>query len=69
MTKPLLPALGITLFAITTLAHDIGHEHEHVEGGWNAKGGFVSDTDITAKLWSPRGKSQQEIDKRAEYVE
>ena len=57
------------LLAAAAMAHDIGHEHTHVEGGWNAKAGFVSDTDITAKLWNPRGKSQEEIDRRAEFVE
>ncbi len=52
----------------TALAHDIGHEHRHYESGWEAKAGFVSDTDIEAKLWNPRGKSQEEIDKRAAYI-
>ncbi|WNC66979.1 membrane dipeptidase [Thalassotalea nanhaiensis] len=51
------------------MAHDIGHEHEHVKNGWNAEAGFVSDVDVEAKLWSPRGKSQAEIDERAAYVE
>lgn len=55
-------------FATTLQAHDIGHEHEHVEGGWNSGAGFVSDVDIKAKLWNPRGKSQDEIDARAEYI-
>ena len=55
--------LVLMLAAHVAAAHDIGHEHEHVEGGWNAKAGFVSDTDITAKLWNPRGKSQAEIDR------
>ena len=50
--------LGLALASATVHGHDIGHEHEHVEGGWNAKAGFVSDTDITAKLWNPRGKTQ-----------
>ena len=50
------------------VAHEIGHEHEHVEGGWNAEAGFVSDVDIEARLWNPRGKSQEEIDARAEYL-
>ena len=58
-----LSALGVTVWA-----HDIGHEHEHVDGGWNAEAGFVSDVDIEAKLWNPRGKSQEEIDQRAEYL-
>ena len=50
------------------VAHEIGHEHEHVEGGWNAEAGFVSDVDIEARLWNPRGKTQEEIDARAEYL-
>lgn len=60
-------AMAIVLSEIA-LAHDIGLEHEHVEGGWNTKAGFVSDVDVEAKLWNPRGKPQQEIDERAEYV-
>ena len=53
------------VYSGTALAHEIGHEHEHVEGGWNSEAGFVSDVDIEAKLWNPRGKSQEEIDQRA----
>ncbi len=58
----------MTIAAASAYAHDIGHEHTHVEGGWNAKAGFVSDTDITARLWNPRGKSREEILQRAEFV-
>ena len=67
--KLIVAGLACVLGCAPGLAHDIGHDHVHVEGGWNAKAGFVSDTDITAKLWNPRGKAQAEIDKRAEYVE
>ena len=56
------------IFSSAALGHENGHEHEHVEGGWNAEGGFVSDVDIKAKLWNPRGKTQEEIDARAEYI-
>jgi microsomal dipeptidase-like Zn-dependent dipeptidase len=56
------------VLATTAYGHDIGHEHEHVEGGWNTDAGFISDVDIEAKLWNPRGKSQEEIDVRAEYL-
>ena len=56
----------VCMFAVS--AHEIGHEHEHVEGGWNAEAGFVSDVDIEARLWNPRGKSQEEVDARAEYL-
>ena len=66
-TKTVLLAATVALSGVT-MAHDIGHEHEHVEGGWNAEAGFVSDVDIEAKLWNPRGKSQEEIDVRAEYL-
>ena len=59
--KSCLPILAMTIAAASAHAHDIGHEHTHVEGGWNAKAGFVSDTDITARLWNPRGKSREEI--------
>ncbi|MEM9063439.1 MAG: membrane dipeptidase [Pseudomonadota bacterium] len=65
--------LGATL-ALTWLmpagimAHEIEHGHEHVEGGWNAEAGFVSDVDIKAKLWNQRGKSVDEIRERAKFV-
>ncbi|GAM61528.1 renal dipeptidase family protein [Vibrio ishigakensis] len=49
-------------------AHEIGHEHKHVKDGWTTDAGFVSDVDVKAKLWNPRGKSQDEINERAEYV-
>ena len=57
-----------TVVSGMAVAHDIGHEHDHVEGGWNTEAGFVSDVDIEARLWNPRGKSRQEIDARAEYI-
>ncbi len=59
-----------TLAALSTVAyaHDIGHEHEHVEGGGNAKAGFVSDGDVKAELWNPRGKPDREIAERAAYI-
>jgi microsomal dipeptidase-like Zn-dependent dipeptidase len=49
-------------------AHEIGHEHEHVDGGWNAKAGFVSDTDHAAKLFNTRGKPEEIIAKRARWL-
>ncbi|GAM66421.1 microsomal dipeptidase [Vibrio sp. JCM 19236] len=64
-TLSLFTALALSS---TSFAHDIGHEHEHVEGGWNTKAGFVSDVDIEAELWNPRGKSQEEIIKRAIFL-
>lgn len=67
MHRPIV--LLFSLFAATgTWSHEIGHDHEHVEGGWNAEAGFVSDVDPEAKLWNPRGKSQEEIDARAAYL-
>lgn len=63
-----LVILITALLSSSALAHDIGHSHEHVEGGWNTDAGFVSDVDVKSKLWSPRGKSQAEIDKRAAYI-
>ena len=66
-----LSTLAIATTAVLSAsvsAHDIGHEHEHVEGGWNAKAGFVSDVDVKAELWNPRGKSQEEINARAEFI-
>lgn len=66
MKKTLLATL--ILLSTTVSAHDIGHEHQHTEGGWNAAAGFISDTDHTAKLWSPRGKSQQQINQRAAFL-
>ena len=44
----------VTLALFTTCvsqAHDIGHQHEHVEGGWNSAAGFVSDIDFTEGLF------------------
>jgi len=66
-TKTIALTTAIIFSGVAT-AHEIGHEHEHVEGGWNSEAGFVSDVDIEAKLWNPRGKSQDEIDLRAEYL-
>ena len=61
--------LAVALVPIGALwAHEIGHEHEHVEGGWNSEAGFVSDVDIEARLWNPRGKSSEEILQRAAYL-
>jgi membrane dipeptidase len=60
--------LSSTFLSYSVMSHDIGHEHEHVKGGWNTDSGFVSDVDIKAKLWNPRGKSQAEIDERAAYI-
>lgn len=62
-----LIALTCTL-ALSVNAHDIGHEHEHVEGGWNAKAGFVSDTDYQANLFNPRGKDKATLVKRAIWL-
>ena len=69
--KTILHAGGALLFAlpVSVTAHEIGeHEHEHVEGGYKAKAGFVSSDDITAKLWDPRGKSKELIAKRAAWL-
>lgn len=66
-TRVLIIAMALFYSGFST-AHDIGHEHEHVDGGWNSAAGFVSDVDVEAKLWNPRGKSQTEIDARADYV-
>ncbi|MGD2007752.1 MAG: membrane dipeptidase [Cellvibrionales bacterium] len=49
-------------------AHEIGHEHEHSPGGWHSEAGFVSDADHTARLFSPRGKTQEEIVQRAMWL-
>ncbi|MEP4146087.1 MAG: membrane dipeptidase [Halioglobus sp.] len=54
--------------ALSVSAHDIGHEHEHVDGGWNAKAGFVSDSVITANLYNTRDKSEDIIVKRAIWL-
>lgn len=45
------------------MGHEIDHDHEHVEGGWNAEAGFVSDVDIEARLWNPRGVARVLEDK------
>ncbi|GEA59011.1 dipeptidase [Vibrio comitans] len=62
-------AIAVTLASsFSVFAHDIGHEHEHVEGGWNAQAGFVSDTDITATYFNTRGKDHETIVKRALWL-
>lgn len=68
MKRSKLAAGLFLVIATTAYGHDIGHDHEHVEGGWNAKAGFVSDTDITARLYNTRGKSEQEIIERAIWL-
>ncbi|CAK3041572.1 membrane dipeptidase [Vibrio crassostreae] len=61
--------LAITIASSFSIhAHDIGHPHEHVEGGWNTSAGFVSDTDTKAQLWNPRGKSEAEVNERVAYL-
>ena len=54
--------------SLSASAHDIGLEHEHIEDGWNARAGFVSDTDITARLYNTRGKSDDLIVERAIWL-
>jgi len=68
MRSKLLISLLAATCCISANAHEIGQEHEHVEGGWNAKAGFVSDTDHTAKLFNTRGKSEEIIMKRARWL-
>ena len=69
MRSPHLIWGAALLTASTVNAHDISpHVHEHVEGGWNAKAGFVSDVDIESWLWNPRGKSMEEIAIRAAWL-
>ncbi|MEP4487143.1 MAG: membrane dipeptidase [Halioglobus sp.] len=58
----------LLLGALSVSAHEIGQEHEHTEGGWNAKAGFVSDSDITATLFNTRGKSEDTIIERAIWL-
>lgn len=67
-TRARLSFLSLLLSG-SVAAHEIGHQHEHVEGGWKARAGFVSDVDVRARLWNPRGKSPEEIESRAAYVE
>ncbi len=54
--------------SLVASAHEIGLEHEHVAGGWNAKAGFVSDTDYNARLFNTRDKSQEIIIQRAIWL-
>ena len=49
----LLYVMAMLLPSALVWSHDIGHDHEHVEGGWNTDAGFVSDVDIEARLESP----------------
>ncbi|GEM81234.1 dipeptidase [Vibrio superstes] len=59
---------SLLMLSRPVFAHDIDHEHIHTEDGWNAKAGFVSDVDVKARLWSARGKNQEEIEARASYL-
>lgn len=64
-----LIATGISLaLAFSVNAHEIGQKHEHVDGGWNAKAGFVSEDDYKSKLFNTRGKSKEVIAKRAIWL-
>ena len=50
--KKLLAAASILLHVQVASSHEIGHEHEHVDGGWNSEAGFVSgdvDTGLIAR--------------------
>jgi membrane dipeptidase len=71
MTRYLLVGVLLTLSLPVSLsidAHEIGHDHEHVEGGWHAKAGFVSENDGEAKLFDTRNKSVEVIIKRAIWL-
>lgn len=68
MNRSVLTLSVLAAFSSTTLAHDIGHKHEHVKDGHMSEVGFISHVDIKAKLWDPRGKSQEEINERAAYI-
>ncbi|WP_123953473.1 hypothetical protein [Vibrio crassostreae] len=63
ITIALTASLSMSVFA-----HDIGHEHEHVDGGWNSKAGFVSDVDYQANLFNTRGKDEETIIKRSIWL-
>jgi microsomal dipeptidase-like Zn-dependent dipeptidase len=67
-SRLILAALAATA-AFSTYAHEIPpHVHDHSEEGYNAEAGFVSDVDIESRLWNPRGKSLEEIARRAAWL-
>ena len=67
--KLVLPAIVIAIVSpLAAAAHDIKHGHEHVEGGYNAQAGFVSDEDPQAYLFNPRGKSEDLIAARVKFL-
>ncbi|WNC74004.1 membrane dipeptidase [Thalassotalea psychrophila] len=68
MKRKIIAITITTILSTAAMAHNIGHKHEHVEGGWNSAAGFVSDTDINNKLWNPRGKTTEDYKKRAKIV-
>ncbi|MEM9305587.1 MAG: membrane dipeptidase [Pseudomonadota bacterium] len=62
--------IAAALCAIGAHAHDIDFEHTHQDGGYTVtdNGSFVSDNDVTAFLWNPRGKSDEKIAERIAFL-
>ena len=68
MTIKALLSTTAFVFPLCAHAHDIDHGHEHVEGGYNAQAGFVSDEDPQAYLFNPRGKPEDLIAARVRFL-
>lgn len=51
-----------------TTTPEIHQGYSETADQYEVDGKIISNVDITAKLWNPRGKSKEEVDKRAEYV-
>jgi membrane dipeptidase len=61
----------LVLLILPAAAHDIPFEHSHNGDGTytvQANGNVVSDVDVTARLWNPRGKSSEEIEARVKFL-
>ena len=61
-----LPTLGCHAGGGTPT--DIHPGYSDTADAYEVDGKVVSNVDIEARLWNPRGKSQEQIDQRAEYL-
>jgi len=66
--RKLIDAALVIIVSTCASAHELEFDHVHVDGGWNAKAGFVSDSDIHARLFNTRGKSRETLNERAEWL-
>lgn len=75
MTRSVTSILLLCVAAITSsavMSHEIPFEHTHndKDGTYTVteNGKVVSDTDPTAKLWNPRGKTPEQMEARIQFL-